>query len=400
MACVGVQAKLAAAADDRGRNPVRGLEEHAARGVGDAGVVAAHDPAQRNCARGLAALAVGHHQQILVERHGAAVEQLHLLARVRMTHHDRPLQRVLVEGVHRLAEFEHHVLGHVDQETDRAHAAAAQAFGHPWRRRRGRVHAVEHTADEARHLGAGIKFDDQRRIAAGRDRRGVERHDFAVAGGGDVERNAAHAEAVGAVRGELQFDAGVRKTKIFDQRRPDRRVGRQFQQAGSVGVDAEFLRRAQHAVGIDIAQFRGLDREVADPRADGGERRDQARTRVRRTADDLLQTTHAGIDLTDLQAVGFRMFGAFDDPRHDHAVERCAEDRQFFDFETDGGERRREFVARSIGLDVLAQPVFGEFHQVTVGRALARRFDLSYTSVMIGTNSSFPMRMHIPRWRA
>ena len=281
-----------------------------------------------------------------------------------MTHHDRSVQRVLVEGVHRLAEFQHHVLGHVNEEADRAHAAAAQAFGHPCRRRCGRVHAVDHPTDETRHFFAGIEFHNERRIAARRDRRGVERHDFAVAGGGDIEGDTAHAEAVGAVRGELQFDARIGQTEIRRQRRADRRVGRQFQQAGGVGVDAEFPRRAQHAVGVDIAQFRGLDRDFADPRADGGERRDQARARIRRAADDLLQHAHARVDLTHLQTVGFRVFGAFDDPRHDHTVERCAEHRQFFDFQTDGGQRRREFIARGIGLDVLAQPVFGELHAV------------------------------------
>src|SRR3546814_17733695 len=55
----------------------------------------------------------------------------------------------------------------------------------------------------------------------------------------------------------------------------------------SVGVDAQFLRRAQHAVGFDTAQFRGLDRDVADPGADGGQWRHQPRARVGRAANDL-----------------------------------------------------------------------------------------------------------------
>jgi hypothetical protein len=54
----------------------------------------------------------------------------------------------------------------------------------------------------------------------------------------------------------------------------------------------------------------------------------------------------AGIDLADLQLVGFGMLGAFDDARDDHAVQRVAEHGHLFDFEADRGQRGREFVAR------------------------------------------------------
>src|SRR3546814_10198771 len=69
--------------------------------------------------------------------------------------------------------------------------------------------------------------------------------------------------------------------------------------------DAQLLRRAQHAVGFDAAQLRGLDRDVADPGADGRQWRHQPRARVGRAANDLQHGPVAGIDLADLQAVGF-----------------------------------------------------------------------------------------------
>src|SRR3546814_18638581 len=46
VAGVGMQAELAAAADDRRRREVRGFEEHVLRGIGDAGIAATHPPGQ------------------------------------------------------------------------------------------------------------------------------------------------------------------------------------------------------------------------------------------------------------------------------------------------------------------------------------------------------------------
>src|SRR3546814_18545952 len=60
-----------------------------------------------------------------LDDHVAAVEQCQGLALARQAHADRAMQQVPVEGVHRLAEFEHYVLGDVDQQRHRADAAAA-----------------------------------------------------------------------------------------------------------------------------------------------------------------------------------------------------------------------------------------------------------------------------------
>ena len=288
--------------------------------------------------------------------------------------------------MHGLAEFEHDVLGDVDEKADRAHAAATQALGHPQRRRHRRVDAVDHAAGETRHLRAGIEFDLQHGVARRRHGIGLQRFDLAAERGGGVEGDAAHAEAVGAVRRELEFDRGVGQAEVISERRADRRVGGQFEQAGGIGVDAEFLRRAEHAVGVDAAQLRGLDRQFADLGADGRERRDQARTRVRRAADDLQVRAGAGIDPADLQAVGFGMLRALDDARDDHAVERGAEHRQLLDFQADGGQRRRELLARGVGLHVLPQPVFGEFH--------------AWTPCCVIPNAVKHLRFECPDWKA
>jgi hypothetical protein len=139
-------------AGDRGRREMRGFQEHARGGVGDARVPAAHDAGQRNHAIG-----VGDHQEFRLERDFALVEQLHRLAGARAAHSDRAFQLVGVEGVHRLAQLEHHVVADVHQRADRAQAGAAQLFHQPQRRTRVDVQALDDAPAVARAVGAGVE---------------------------------------------------------------------------------------------------------------------------------------------------------------------------------------------------------------------------------------------------
>ncbi len=361
VAGVGVQAQLAATAHDRGGREMRGLQEHGGGVVGDAGVEAAHQAGQRDRAIG-----VGDDQEAVVQRGIAAIEQLQRLTGARATHADAALQGAQVEGVHRLAQFQHHVLGDVHQQRHRTHAAAAQALGHPQRSGGAGVDALDDTAHVARRFGAGGQVDGQFTGAHGRNRGRVERHHFAGACSGHVEGDAADAEAVGTVGGQLDLDAGVGQAEVLDQGLADRRVIGQLEQAGGVAVQAQFLGRAQHAVGVHAAQLGRLDLQLADLRADHGQRRNQARARVRRAAHDLQVLALPGIDLADLQAVGFGMALGGYDARHHHVVQAHAERGDLFHFQADGGQHRAEFVARDRGGNVAAQPVFREFHGVTL----------------------------------
>ena len=202
---------------------------------------------------------------------------------------------------------------------------------------------------------------------------------------GHVVGNAANAEAIRAVGRELDLDAGVGETQVFADGRTDGRVVRQFQQAGSIGVDAEFLGRAEHAVRLHATQLGRLDGDTADVGADHGQRSDQPRTRVRRAAHDLQERPLPGIDLADLQAIRFRMPGAFDDARHHDAGQAVAQRRHFLDLQPDRGQHRRQFVAGGLGGNMAAQPVFAEFHRVTVGWAAAHHCHLS---IVVGDHPS------------
>ena len=354
---IGMQAQPARAPDDRGRREMCRLQEHVAGRIGHAGVVAAHHPGQRHRAPG-----IGDHQEVRIQRHVAPVEKGQRLATAGMTHAHRALQQVTVERVHRLPQFEHHVLGDVDQEAQRADPAATQPLGHPHRRSRAGFDALDHPTEIARCVGTGVERDIEPRIARRGHRRDRVRGDAAAERGGDIEGDAAHAEAVGAVGGELELERRIRQAKVVRKRRADRRIAGQFQQARGIAVEPEFLCRAQHAVGLDAAQRRRPDGEFAHAGTDHRQRCNQSGTRVGRATDDLQRRTGAGIDAAHLQAVGLGVFFAGDDACDDDAVEAFAQHRGVLDLEPDGSQGGSEFLAAGVGVHMLAEPVLGKFH--------------------------------------
>ena len=139
MARLGVQPVPARRAPDPARLEIGALEEHAAGLRRDLALAAAHHAGEGD---GTFAVADG---QIVV-RQGAvdAVERAQLLAAPAAAHDDRAAPHALeIERVHRVAELEHHEVGHVDDVRDRpdperreppAHLEAATE--RPSRRRR------------------------------------------------------------------------------------------------------------------------------------------------------------------------------------------------------------------------------------------------------------------------
>ena len=84
-----------------------------------------------------------------------AVQQRELLAIARKAHDDVAVEQPVVVGVQRLAEFQHHVVGDVDEaEIERMPLRSRRCFIHA-----GvgacRVDALDHAADEAR-TGVGV----------------------------------------------------------------------------------------------------------------------------------------------------------------------------------------------------------------------------------------------------
>ena len=82
------------------------------------------------------------------------------------------------------------------------------------------------------------------------DWRGVERFQRAQSGGGQIARDAINAAAIGAVRGQVDFDDRIVVAADFGKAFADRRVGGQFENAVMFSADAEFIDRA-HSMPCD-----------------------------------------------------------------------------------------------------------------------------------------------------
>jgi hypothetical protein len=139
----GLAEKLVAAggAADHHRVPVRGLEEHVHCVRLHLAVFPTHDGGERDGhasagARGGAIrLGVADDHVFGVEHAGHTVQCGQLFARDGPAHDQCPAQPRQVEGVHRLAELQHEVVGDVNGQADRADARDRQPLAHELRRR-------------------------------------------------------------------------------------------------------------------------------------------------------------------------------------------------------------------------------------------------------------------------
>ncbi len=132
-------AEPARGAGDRRRIPVRRLEQDRGGLRPDLGRPPAHDAGERHRAPG-----IRDDQHRVVERARDLVQRLKRLAGPRAPHDQPvPVDAVVVEGVHRLPRFEHHVVGHVDDVVDRAHPSRLEAPPHPLGSR-SHAHTLDH----------------------------------------------------------------------------------------------------------------------------------------------------------------------------------------------------------------------------------------------------------------
>ena len=217
-------------------------------------------------------------------------------------HPDAAGEASRVVGVQRLAELEHHVVGDVHDQGDRAHAGGQQPPLQPPRARGGRVDAVDPAGDEPR-AGRVVQLDRprvalrRRHLDPGRgvDEVGVER-------ARELAGEAAHREAVAAVRGDGQLDHRVvqaqQHRRVLAGRR---RARREHEDPGVVGADAELARRGDHAVRHVPVGLAGRDRETAGQHGAGQrDHHEVADREVAGAADDaarpVVAVVGAGVD--------------------------------------------------------------------------------------------------------
>ena len=130
---------------------------------------------------------------------------------------------------------------------------------------------------------------------------------------------------------------------------------------------AEFLRRTHHAVRLDPANLADLDGEgrLAWLGGQGGARQNErhlvAGLEILRPADDL-PLALAVIHPANGELVGIRVLVFGDDLGDDDAFKLAAELLHAFDLDADHRQPLGEFGGGPIELDVLLEPVKGDFH--------------------------------------
>ncbi len=234
----------------------------------------------------------------------------------------------MVEAVHRLAQFEQHVVGDVHHRVDGADAGAAQAFAHPVRGARLGIELGDDAADVVRaalrvlddHFAAGQGADHRRPHRRRLCRQVVERGDFA--------RQAGDAETVAAIRRQLQAEEAVVQAQVLLDRRARIGVRVELQQAFGLFRQAQLGGGTEHAGGGHAAQYRRADFLAAGQHGAGqGGGHQQADASIGRAADDAQGFIAAGVDFADAQAIGLRMRLGLEDARHHHAARQLGHQR-------------------------------------------------------------------------
>ena len=144
------------------------------------------------------------------------------------------------------------------------------------------------------------------------------------------------------------------------------RVCGQFDDAVVILAEFQFASRAHHTVGYDTPNLGDLQRDIAAGHigAGGTEHADQPRARIGGAADDLHRAV-AGIDGEDLQLVRLRMALGGEDFCDAECGKLLAGILDAFDLEADAGERLDDLIERGGRVEMLAEPVEGEFHAPT-----------------------------------
>ncbi|CAB4600712.1 unannotated protein [freshwater metagenome] len=242
-----------------------------------------------------------------------------------------------------LVQLEHHVVADVDDVADRAHPGRLQAAHHPVRRRT-HTDAGDDDRGEPRAPLAVHQLHRGRARLGRRDDRsrcGCQR-DTEVRG--DVAGRAEVAPAVRAVAGEVdvEHDLAAQPERLA-VRQAERGVGGQDQDARVVVAEAEFARRAEHALAVDAEDRPRLDEPaVGHAGARGGERDDVVGRHVERAAPHVALDAVAGVDPHPVHLGRVGMALRAEHAGRDHAVDRGAGVEDLLHLHPERGHASRE----------------------------------------------------------
>ena len=135
------------------------------------------------------------------------------------------------------------------------------------------------------------------------------------------------------------------------------------------GAELQFVLGANHAfrdLATDLAFLDG-DVFVANPQlgADGGHEHLLSCRHVGRAAHDVERFLATHVDGGDVEVVGVGVVDAGEHLAHDDATQGTfhrLKTFEVFHFEARGGEQFADFLGRIFAVDVLFQPVVGDFH--------------------------------------
>ena len=102
--------------------------------------------ATHNTGQAFQLVAAGNHADIRLQRHGLFVQQLEGFARIGPTHRQPLADGVQIKHVGRTAQFEHDIVGNIDQSRDGALPCPLKPGFHPGRRLCTRIHTTNNTS--------------------------------------------------------------------------------------------------------------------------------------------------------------------------------------------------------------------------------------------------------------
>ena len=321
---------------------------------------------------------VGDHRHLGIELVAAPVQGRQLLAPPRAAHGKVAVEFLRVEHMQRPAQIEGDEIGDVDQRGDRPEADRLEPRHKP-RRARSVPDAAHETAEEQ---GAGLRVrpgemhrDGTRELARQRIGRGGavalalvpalgQRLQPPEPGGGEIAGDAAHAEAIAAVRRHLHVEHRIVEPARRGEALADREAGRQLDDALAILGEAKLPARAQHTVRLHAANGARLQHQAAarNERAGRREDADHAGARVGRAAHHL-DLAGAGIDDAEAELVGVGMGLGLHDTRDAEGGQILGAVLDRFDLEAAHDQQGHDLVERGLGVEMGLEPGERRLHR-------------------------------------
>ncbi len=210
------------------------FQEQITSAISNAAVLTAHNPC--NCQR---TLMIGNDQGVRSQRNLLTIKQNELFALLRHSHTDATVDFIQIKSMHRLPEFQHHVVRDVHSRIDAAHIRAAKTLNHPQRGRPAQVNIAQHATEVARASFSGQHFDRNDLIMNSWNlchRRTTYRSGIKRA---HLSRQTSKRQTITTVRCQIHFDTGIVQAQINAQVLANGCIGGQLHQAAALGTDLQ-----------------------------------------------------------------------------------------------------------------------------------------------------------------